>query len=278
MLTEQTVKLKPENDETWDAWVVPPVPIFFNYYFFHVTNAADFEAGRAQKPSVVEVGPYAWEETREKVHINEIDVDLIQYGQFYEFYWSQRETDRWQLVPWLLRSCNNVYTVTAAVAAVGVAAVVAIEVAVDAVEVTVIAAVVVPAAVEVAAVVAVEVAFEVTAVLLATAGWAVIVAVNFFFASVLFYHFSSRLACKSPDPTQYGCTQDDQITLLNVVMAAVVPLLLPKPESDTAAQIRIKEAFFANLDSALTDPASGCPDCIEGLFIDITPAEMMFDG
>ena len=122
MLTEQTVKLKPENDETWDAWVVPPVPIFFNYYFFHVTNAADFEAGRAQKPSVVEVGPYAWEETREKVHINEIDVDLIQYGQFYEFYWSQRETDRWQLVPWLLRSCNNVYTVTAAVGTVGVAA------------------------------------------------------------------------------------------------------------------------------------------------------------
>ncbi len=122
MLTEQTVKLKPENDETWDAWVVPPVPIFFNYYFFHVTNAADFEAGRAQKPSVVEVGPYAWEETREKVHINEIDVDLIQYGQFYEFYWSQRETDRWQLFPCLLRSCNNIYTVTAAVAAVEVAA------------------------------------------------------------------------------------------------------------------------------------------------------------
>ncbi len=136
MLTEQTVKLKPENDETWDAWVVPPVPIFFNYYFFHVTNAADFEAGRAQKPSVVEVGPYAWEETREKVHINEIDVDLIQYGQFYEFYWSQRETDRWELFPWLLRSCNNVY---AAVAAVGVAAVVAIKFAVVAVDVIVVA-------------------------------------------------------------------------------------------------------------------------------------------
>ncbi len=117
-----------------------------------------------------------------------------------------------------------------------------------------------------------------TAVVFAAAGNAVVVAVVLYFTQCYFLFISSRLACKSPDPTQYGCTQDDQITLLNVVMAAVVPLLLPKPESDTAAQIRIKEAFFANLDSALTDPDSGCPDCIEGLFIDITPAEMMFDG
>jgi len=51
-----------EGTEFWDAWVSPPIPIFFNVNFFHVINPTEYESGNALKPILRQVGPYAFDE------------------------------------------------------------------------------------------------------------------------------------------------------------------------------------------------------------------------
>ncbi len=73
--------------------LVPPVPLYYNMYFFHVENPVEYAQG-LEKPRVKEIGPYAFEETRRKEQIIMVNVDQINFGQNYAFYWDQSETDR----------------------------------------------------------------------------------------------------------------------------------------------------------------------------------------
>ncbi len=87
------VQLKPWTEE-WEAWVEPPLPIYYDFVFFHISNAEEFELGLDVKPNVMEVGPYAYLEAMQKKHIFMTDVDKVSYGQYTEFYYNQTETDR----------------------------------------------------------------------------------------------------------------------------------------------------------------------------------------
>ncbi len=149
--------------------------MYYNFKFFHVENPDAFSRG--EKPSVVEAGPYSFLEIRQKEQIFSADVDLLNYGQYYEFYWDQRETND--------LGCMN------------------------------------------------------------AAG-------------------------------EYPCTGDDPITILNPVLAAVVPMLLPK-RGDSPADAADKIEFLDKLDEALTN-STACHDCQEGIFITTTPMEFLFDG
>jgi len=66
------------------------------------------------------------------------------------------------------------------------------------------------------------------------------------------------------------------MVILNIVLAAIVPLVEPKSE-DSLLIRRIKQEFLGHLNDALTNPAV-CEDCQEGLFIRVTPINFLFDG
>ncbi len=73
-----------------------------------------------------------------------------------------------------------------------------------------------------------------------------------------------------------GCSPDDEMTILNVVLAALPPLFIPK-ESDPPQVQAAKNFILSAWDEALTNP-DVCEDCQEGLFITTTVAQFLFDG
>lgn len=80
----------------WDLFyfqIEPPVPIYFNYYFMHVENSEAFANGTDAKPRVREMGPYSFLEYRVKKQVLQIGLDMINYGQYYEFYYDQENTN-----------------------------------------------------------------------------------------------------------------------------------------------------------------------------------------
>ena len=48
--------------------VSPPVPVYTRVHFFEVTNARAVEAG-AERPRLLERGPYSYRQHRKKVNI-----------------------------------------------------------------------------------------------------------------------------------------------------------------------------------------------------------------
>lgn len=50
--------------EGYDNWMHPKAPLMMQFYIFNITNMADFQNG--DKPSVVEVGPYVYTESKDK--------------------------------------------------------------------------------------------------------------------------------------------------------------------------------------------------------------------
>ncbi len=87
------VKLKPWTF-AWEGFVEIPMPIFMDFRFFHVVNADAYMNGEAEKPNVLEIGPYAYLEGGHKKHLFMTDVDKVSYANYEEYYWNQTETDR----------------------------------------------------------------------------------------------------------------------------------------------------------------------------------------
>lgn len=56
-----------EGSESWGLWEKLPIPMNFKVYFFNVTNVDDIHKG--EKPIVQEVGPFVYDEYKEKVNI-----------------------------------------------------------------------------------------------------------------------------------------------------------------------------------------------------------------
>lgn len=42
-----------------EGWINPPPPVYMQYFFFNVTNANEFKAGK-EKPRVTQMGPYTY--------------------------------------------------------------------------------------------------------------------------------------------------------------------------------------------------------------------------
>jgi len=53
-----------KDTEMWDAFIEPPIPIFFYFYFFHVLNPDEYQSGASAKPVVKQTGPYVFDEVR----------------------------------------------------------------------------------------------------------------------------------------------------------------------------------------------------------------------
>jgi len=81
MVTDQLQLNPQENKEIWDTWVEPSseIPVYMKFTFFNVTNPDEIKKG--EKPSVQEVGPFAYRETRRKEGIQIVE-DEIQYGSY----------------------------------------------------------------------------------------------------------------------------------------------------------------------------------------------------
>jgi len=78
------LKLTPDNGETWDAWIEPPVTPYMKFTFFNVENPDEVRNGF--KPRVTEIGPFSYIEDRQKR--NPVTIyDEISYGSYigYEF-------------------------------------------------------------------------------------------------------------------------------------------------------------------------------------------------
>lgn len=54
-----------EDSETFDAFITPPIPIYMQFWLFNVTNPHDIRYDGA-KPVLQEIGPFTYEEVREK--------------------------------------------------------------------------------------------------------------------------------------------------------------------------------------------------------------------
>lgn len=73
----------------------PPIDVFMSYKFFHVENwEAMTEDWSAQRPKVVEVGPYAFLEYRDKKNVIELNAEHLSYDSYLAFDYNQAETDR----------------------------------------------------------------------------------------------------------------------------------------------------------------------------------------
>ena len=65
------MRLKP-GTEAYNTWLDPPAPVYVNFYFFNVTNAKQF-IENSVKPHVTQIGPYVYEEVRNKTEIELIN-------------------------------------------------------------------------------------------------------------------------------------------------------------------------------------------------------------
>merc|ERR1719495_2461470 len=72
--------MSPDNKDTRDAWVTPPVDPYKKFTFFNVTNVEDVKAGTA-KPHVMEIGPFTYREVRRKENIMTLQEE-ISFGSY----------------------------------------------------------------------------------------------------------------------------------------------------------------------------------------------------
>merc|ERR1712142_567662 len=86
----KTLQLDPDNSDTWEAWVEPPIDPYMKFTFFNVSNTADVKAGIA-KPIVTEVGPFAYKEVRRKENILSIQ-DEISFGSYIHYEFDEAES------------------------------------------------------------------------------------------------------------------------------------------------------------------------------------------
>ncbi|XP_059213730.1 lysosome membrane protein 2-like isoform X2 [Centropristis striata] len=60
-----------EGSRVFDSWKKPPPPVYMEFFFFNVTNEAEFLEGA--KPEVKQIGPYTYREYRYKDNVSMVD-------------------------------------------------------------------------------------------------------------------------------------------------------------------------------------------------------------
>lgn len=76
------------NKRTYELWKKNPFPIALDFYFFNWTNPEDLMNGTV-KPQVVEMGPYRFTETKEKVDVVWNDNGTVSFRQLRKWYFDQ---------------------------------------------------------------------------------------------------------------------------------------------------------------------------------------------
>ncbi|BFZ12671.1 hypothetical protein BsWGS_15710 [Bradybaena similaris] len=86
LVTEQIKKkvIISNKSELYEVWQDIPVPVYMQFYFFHVYNVEEIKAG--QKPFVAERGPYTYRERRVKFNIVWNPNGTVTYRQNRTFY------------------------------------------------------------------------------------------------------------------------------------------------------------------------------------------------
>ncbi|XP_067663480.1 lysosome membrane protein 2-like [Haliotis asinina] len=82
---EQQVNLK-EGSETYNEWLDPPVPIYFQIWVLDIVNHEEV-VSQGKRPSVIQKGPYSYREHREKVNVTFNDNVTVTYREdrWFEF-------------------------------------------------------------------------------------------------------------------------------------------------------------------------------------------------
>ncbi|XP_077284882.1 protein peste-like [Arctopsyche grandis] len=84
----QQLKLSPSS-KSFPIWKAPTIPIFFDIYFFNWTNPINI-TDKNVKPHFVEMGPYRFRETKEKVNVTwNNENSTVSYRQMRKWYFDE---------------------------------------------------------------------------------------------------------------------------------------------------------------------------------------------
>lgn len=86
------------NSDAFYFWQRPSVSLIYEIYVFNYTNVDDFEAGRASKLRVQELGPYVYKETLSRVNLEFHDNGTITYQEKRSFEWISGRSDEESVV------------------------------------------------------------------------------------------------------------------------------------------------------------------------------------
>lgn len=86
----QTIPLK-EGTDTYNTWLDPPVPIYFQIYVLDLQNPIEVVKNGA-KPSFIEKGPYTYREHRAKWQINSYDNGTLSYRENRSFVFERKKS------------------------------------------------------------------------------------------------------------------------------------------------------------------------------------------
>jgi len=88
---EKNLELK-NGTEAWTNFLQPPVPIYMNFYLFNVTNP--LEVVKGAKPILNQMGPYVYEEHREKQEVMMGGESQIYYREYRQYIYNQEQTNK----------------------------------------------------------------------------------------------------------------------------------------------------------------------------------------
>lgn len=72
---------------TFDLWQHPPIKLEYKIRIFNYTNVEDFEADRASKLRVQELGPYIYQETKDRVNVVMHENGTVTFQEKRSFVW-----------------------------------------------------------------------------------------------------------------------------------------------------------------------------------------------
>ncbi|XP_029677786.1 scavenger receptor class B member 1-like [Formica exsecta] len=72
---------------TFDLWQHPPIKLEYKIRIFNYTNVEDFEADRASKLRVQELGPYIYQETKDRVNVVMHENGTVTFQDKRSFVW-----------------------------------------------------------------------------------------------------------------------------------------------------------------------------------------------
>ncbi|XP_047989677.1 sensory neuron membrane protein 2-like [Leguminivora glycinivorella] len=86
---QKNVQIDPSS-QMFDKWRKLPMPLTFKVYVFNVTNAEEISSGA--KPELEEIGPYVYQQYRERLNLSYGENDTVEYMLKKTFVFDQKAT------------------------------------------------------------------------------------------------------------------------------------------------------------------------------------------